>query len=209
MGKYSQNDEDIIIEQYFGNYIGTVLEIGSNDGKTLSNSLACIERGWMGHLLEPSEIAYNKLHDLHATNMFVMTYKLGIGTKTGYVKFFSSGEHLGKGDTDLLSTAKESELQRWKGTKNEFVQTEALLATWDDFLIMNIPESQRKFDLISIDVEGLDYDVLTQINLEEVKCKMLIVETNSVADEVYIHYCAKFGMKLHHKNYENLIFVKA
>lgn len=207
---YSQNNEEQLILDFFGpDFKGVVLDIGANDGKTLSNSLACIQRGWVGYLLEPSEIAYNKLHDLHATNMFVMTYKLGIGTKTGYVKFFSSGEHLGKGDTDLLSTAKESELQRWKGTKNEFVQTEALLATWDDFLIMNIPESQRKFDLISIDVEGLDYDVLTQIDLAEVKCKMLIVETNSVEDQKYIDYCSKFGMKLYHKNHENLIFVKA
>jgi FkbM family methyltransferase len=207
---YSQNNEEQIILDFFGpNFIGKVLDIGANDGKTLSNSLACIERGWIGHLLEPSENAYNKLHDLHAPNMFVRTYKLGIGNKTGFVKFYSSGEHLGKGDSDLLSTAKQSELKRWEGSKNNFIETEALLSTWDDFIIMNIPENQRNFDLISIDVEGLDYDVLSQINLEEVKCKMLIVETNSIADEIYIYYCAKFGMKLYHKNQENLIFVKA
>lgn len=206
---YSQNNEEKIILDYFGSeFTGMVLDIGANDGKTLSNSLACIERGWSALLLEPSEKAFNKLHDLHCANMYAVTYKLGIGTKTGFVNFYSSGEHLGQGDTDLLSTAKESELKRWDGTNNKFEKTEVLLSTFEDFLKLLLPET-KKFDLISIDVEGLDYDVLIQIDLNEVKCKMLIVETNSIDDQKYIDYCLKFGMKLHHKNHENLIFVKA
>ena len=64
------------------------------------------------------------------------------------------------------------------------------------------------FDLISIDVEGLDYDVLTQIDLTKCKCRMLIVETNGKENQKYIDYSATHGMTLMTQNAENLIFVK-
>ena len=42
---YSQNQEEQIILDYFNDVkVGHVLDIGANDGKTFSNSLALIER---------------------------------------------------------------------------------------------------------------------------------------------------------------------
>lgn len=205
---YSQNNEEEIIFKYFGpEFKGLVLDIGANDGKTLSNSFACIERGWRAYLLEPSEKAFDKLEKLHEMNHIVSCLKFGIGKETGVVEFFSSGSHLNESDSDLLSTFKESETKRWAGTKNEFKKEKAWLLTFKDFCKTYVRPQDYIFDLITIDVEGLDYDVLTQIDLKEHKVKMLIVETNSVDDQKYIDYCLSFGMKIHHKNHENLIFV--
>lgn len=206
---YSQNNEEKIILDYFGpEFKGVVLDIGANDGITLSNSRACIERGWNALLLEPSSKAYAKLIKLYGPDLSAICYNIGIGDKTGDVEFYSSGSHLGNGDTDLLSTAKESELKRWEGTDNKFEKTVVRLVTWSFFLEM-INKSLHKFDLISIDVEGMDYDVLLQIDLSYVQCKMLIVETNSIEDKKYIDLVCGQGYTLYHKNHENLIFVKA
>jgi len=58
--RYSQNNEQEIIENFFKRQENegsdlVLLSIGENDGKTLSNSLACIERGWRATLVEPSK----------------------------------------------------------------------------------------------------------------------------------------------------------
>ena len=58
MKDYSQNGEQKIILEYFQDkYKGKVLDIGANDGITLSNSRALIEKGWDGVLIEPAPSA--------------------------------------------------------------------------------------------------------------------------------------------------------
>ncbi len=110
---------------------------------------------------------------------------------------------MNQGDTSLLSSLKYEETVKWKDETFETTIVQALR------LEQVIAISKHKtFDLITIDVEGLDYDVLTQMDLDALECKMLIVESNSIEDQKYIDYCAKFGMKLHDKNYMNLTFIK-
>ncbi len=46
-----RNEEQVILD-YFGNKIGNLLDIGANDGITLSNSRKLIELGWSGDLIE-------------------------------------------------------------------------------------------------------------------------------------------------------------
>ena len=58
---YSQNFEDEVIAEYFGNFQGTLIDIGANDGKTLSNSHYIIEKGWKAHLFEPNKNVLEKL----------------------------------------------------------------------------------------------------------------------------------------------------
>lgn len=202
---YSQNDEQQRILDYFGNSLGTVLDLGANDGKTLSNSLKVIEIGWNGILVEPSKEAFRRLEKLHAQNEKVICFNTAISNIEGELEFFESGSHITKEDFSLLSTLKPSEMSRWIGSGTDFNPITVDAITFKTLLAKS---PFQKFDLITIDIEGLDYDVLTQINLREVECKMLIIETNSVDDNKFINYCAKYEMRLHHKNHENLIFVK-
>ncbi len=58
---YSQNNEEQIIIEYFKDFKGHLLDIGANDGLTLSNSRKLIELGWTGDLVEPSPNAFQKL----------------------------------------------------------------------------------------------------------------------------------------------------
>ena len=59
--RYSQNNEQDIIMQYFIGNRGTFLDIGANDGVTLSNTYALQQAGWGGVLVEPSEEAFNRI----------------------------------------------------------------------------------------------------------------------------------------------------
>lgn len=198
---YSQQGEQKIIIDFFKDFKGSLLDIGANDGATLSNSRALMEHGWNGVLVEPAPEALRKLSELYKDNKKASVIPYGISNKSGVFKFYDSDSHLKNGDTSLLSTFKPEEIDRWKGTQ-KFEEKEIECITYDELLSL----SDHIFDFITIDAEGLDFDILTQIDLTNTK--MVCVETNSVEDQKYIDYCLKFGMKLHHKNYCNLIFVR-
>jgi len=65
--------------------------------------------------------------------------------------------------------------------------------------------SSKMFDFITIDAEGMDYEILSQINLNEVGCKLICVEHNGKDIEKFKSYCQSFGMKEISRNGENLI----
>lgn len=202
---YSQNGEQRIITDFFLRRTGTFLDLGANDGSTLSNSRALSLIGWRGVCVEPAEIAFKKLRSLYADSPEIVCVNAAITTEDGPIDFYDSGTHLNKGDTSLLSTTRPEEMVRWKRSGEQFTKTTVRGITFRTLLA----ESPYKhFDFISVDCEGVDYEILTQIDLTEVGCQMLCVETNGKENEKFIAYAAGHGMTLHHKNYENLIFVK-
>lgn len=205
---YSQNHEDDLILQYFANTKSTVLEIGANDGKTLSNSLLFIENGWNAHLLEPNTLAFNKLLERHNDNNQVYCYKLGIAEESGIKTFYESGELLGQGDHSLVSSIDKKETSRWNGFVN-FKESEASFLTWEDFLKTHSIK-KNDFNYISIDAEGYDWIILKQIDLTKHNCEVLCVEWNSIPQMVALfeNYANCHGLFEIHRNAENIIFAK-
>jgi FkbM family methyltransferase len=199
---YSQNQEEKYITEYFKDFKGTLLDIGANDGKTFSNSLKLIENGWKAYLVEPSPKAFQKLKSLHNGNSNVECLTIAIGTANQKAMLHESGWHLHhKGDIGLLSSLKREETERWK--RVEFKESEVEVMDYKTFTDLI---GYHAFDFITIDAEGMDWEILSQIDLTYTK--MVCVETNSIETEKYINYCRGFGMRLIYKNAENIIMVK-
>ena len=201
---YSQHGEAKHIANYFKDYKGSLLSIGENDGKTFSNVLGLIELGWSAHLVEPSEIAFDKMKALHKENKLVQCYKFAITETDGLFDYYDSNSHLGNGDTSLLSTLVKSEIKRWKGTQI-FEEKKISGLSFKSFIKASQIEN---IDLISIDAEGMDFDILKQIDPVRLDVKMLIIETNSVDDKKYIDYMTSYGYKVMYRNFCNTIFIK-
>ena len=204
---YSQNKEDIAVWNFFKNRTsGTVLEIGANDGTTLSNSLFLIEQGWNACLIEPSSV-YSQLADKHKGNSKVSCFNMAIGNINGTIRFHESGAHVVNGsDKALVSTLIETEKDRWK--KVEFTETEVECRSfgywWNS-------AGNPMLDYISIDCEGMDVDILKQIDLTAVGCFCLCIEHNSNKDvfKEIDTYCKAAGLtKVLLYNAENVIYVK-
>lgn len=203
---YSQNNEEELIRRYFGESTGTFLSLGENDGITLSNVYACVQRGWSGTCVEPSEKCFAKLSELHKDNPLIECFNVAIADKCADMEFHESGEHAKQyyGENhSLLSSLKKDETVKW--TEETFTPTTVKAI---DFKTLVEKSKYKKWDLISIDCEGFDWEILTQIDLGEVGCKMLIVENNGTGQDKYIDYCSRFVMKLHATTPQNLIFVK-
>lgn len=200
---YSQSREESIINAYFEDFKGSLVDIGANDGVTLSNSRALIEKGWKAHLFEPSPKAFAKLQELYADNNKVKLHQIAVAEETGTLTFFESDSHAEKQygeNVGLLSTLKESEILRWKGTQ-VFEKIEVEAKTWRDTRI-------KKFDFINIDAEGLDWQILRQIDLSS--CSLVCVEFNNNRNlEILMkNYCEFYKLSLDYKTHENLIFCR-
>ena len=209
---FSQNEEEKYIIDFFKDVVGKkcLLSIGENDGKTLSNSFRLIElnteveNGWLADLIEPSPIAFEKLQSLHTINLAnVKCFQLAIGTESGIMDFHESGTHLGKGDTSLLSTLVPQEKERWKDTEWNVIPVQVL--TYADFK----SDTPYEYDFISIDAEGLDIEILKQIDLTHTK--LLCIEWNSIEQNKIdiLEYTSKFGMtKILYQSGENLLICR-
>jgi FkbM family methyltransferase len=210
---YGQNQEDRIVAEYFGDYAGNLLSIGENNGWHLSNCRALIEMGWSGIMVEPSPDAFLSLFTLYYDHPNVWCFNAAISDYTGKAVFYESGEHLGIGDTALLSTLDKNELKRWEGTSNHFEETEVLV--WDFKELQNNVRhhssgKRDKYQFISIDAEGLDLKILHQMDLKELDCRCLCIEHNGNPETFHRIEChaQDFGMKLLAKTPENVIYVK-
>lgn len=203
----SQNNETKIAIDYFKGRIGTMLDIGANNGTDLSNSYDLIQMGWSCICVEPSSV-FKELKELHGGNKKVSLHNVAIGETNGKLKFFESGAHVPNGtDKALVSTAVPQEMGRWKDV--DFEEVEVDVMTFNDFMLNNQHDS-KKIDYISLDVEGMEWAILQQINLGLYDVDLLCIEFNGNKQfgRTFRTYCANFGLKEIHRNAENIIFAK-
>lgn len=209
--KYSQNNEQEHILEYFkDNYGISVLDIGANDGKTFSNSLALIERGARAVLVEPSPTAFEKLMATHRGKPHqVQCVRAAIGSGSGVVDLHESGPHLpDSSDVALLSSVVPEETTRWKEAKRpvEFNTIQVNMITYAQ--LQQLAYCYH-FDFITIDAEGLDVQILRQINLAGTR--MVCVEHNGDQEAMKSieKYCSSFGLnRVIYCSGENLIMAR-
>jgi len=197
---YSQNEEEKYILQYLGDKVGSFIDIGANDGVTLSNTRALADRGWAGVLVEPSPTAFAKLKENYKDKEGFYFYQFALGITNGTLKFYDSGTHLNKGDHGLLSTLSSADYTKWMQT-TKYTEIEVQCFRWKTFLNRL---KLKAFDFISLDAEGLDYEILKQIDLRETSC--VCVEYNGDANLKLEFDKLMIGFKLLYTSPENLIY---
>jgi FkbM family methyltransferase len=202
---YSQNEEEKVILNYFGETKGTFLDVGANDGVTLSNTRALAEKGWCGVLVEPSPRAFSRLkanYSVMEKKGCIYMYPFALGETKGSVMLDESGPLISKTDVALVSTIVESEKKRFERTVT-YEKTSVECFTYRTFLNRL---SIKKFDFISIDAEGCDEVILKQIDVSETKC--ICIEWNGRPELKisFSQYLADF--KIIYTSAENLIFAR-
>ena len=201
---YSQNKEQEAILKYFGDFKGTFLDLGANDGQTLSNTRALAELGWCGCLVEPSPIAFSKLKKLYEESKkgCFYLYNCAVGLSNSSMPLHDSGQLLGVGDTGLVSTLVKKETERFSKTVS-YTDIDVKVYRWKTLLNRL---SIKKFDFVSIDIEGLDADVLDQMDLTDVKLLCIETNGNKELEKKIIEYTSKFGMEnVIYRSGENII----
>lgn len=201
---WSQNNEQLIIEDFFKDIKGTFLDLGCNDGITLSNTYALVKLGWAGLMVDASPKAYSRLIENMPFENDLTFMNCAVGKFDGEIILHESGELLGTGDTSLVSSTLEEETKRWGSLNMPFEDVKVPCRTFPSLLSQT---KQKQFDFISMDIEGMELEVLPQMDLKALGCKMICVEFNGKEKEKYDAIIEPQGYKLIHKNAENLIYI--
>lgn len=165
---FAQYGEDMIARTVF-DAIGvsrpSYLDVGAHHAQYLSNTYSCYEAGSSGVLIEPDPELFAKLKAARPRDTHL---NVGIGLEPGRLKFFRMS-------TPTLNTFAEAEAKRYEETGHKIVATVDIdVVTLNSVFERYFP---RGVDLLSIDVEGMDYDILRSLDTERFRPALICVET--------------------------------
>jgi len=203
MKNYSQNNEQDFILKLFGDFVGSFLDIGANDGETLSNTYALSQLGWAGTCIEASPAAYERLVKTHEGNNNLVLLNFAVGSYDGEIVLHESGELLGTGDIALVSSTRQDETERWSSLNMPFKDVKVPVFTFTSAMGRT---PQKTFEFVSVDIEGMEVEVIPQIDFAALGTKMCIIEWNGANAELFDGHMAKFGFTLIHTNAENRLY---
>jgi FkbM family methyltransferase len=199
---YSQSAEEQHILDYFGDFIGTFIDIGCNDCETFSNTRALALRGWKGVLIDPSPSAIKRCRELYKGHKGIYIYDYAISSHNGKAILQESGPLCSAADTGLVSTFHNHEKERFQKTV-KYDPIEVKTFKWKTARNRWII---KDFDMISLDIEGDEMNVLPDIDLS--KTRLICIEWNSKPElkNAYEKYLE--GFKVIYTSAENLVYAR-
>jgi len=168
---YSQSGETIAIRDILGNrgVNGIFVEVGANDGLTVSTTLGLLKDGWSGWSIEANPAVYRRLVGNLRSYPRARPINAAISPVRGRVKLF-----LGRADPGGLYSTLSTEDSGWfrKHRSESFVEVKGLPLS--DFLAeQQVPVH---FDLLLIDAEGMDFEILQTLDVARHRPVLIITE---------------------------------
>ena len=174
---YSQFGEDIILSFLFYHLNikkPTYLDIGANDPRYISNTYYFYEHGSTGVCIEPNKYLWKKYKKVRPKDTVL---NVGIGIEEeAEADFYQFPKH-----AHGLSTFSKKEALHWQETGMKGmgkINYEKIIKV----PLVNINTIIQKYfdkvpDFISIDVEGLDLAILSSLDFNKYKPKVICAET--------------------------------
>jgi FkbM family methyltransferase len=177
---FSQFGEDQLVWKFFGEKTtGFFVDVGANDPEELSQSHLLESKGWNGILVEPQSACCEKLREKrHRAQVFQVAC--------------GAPEQRGKAMLQLNSTGSKLASQEEANSSKDGYE-EVQVMTLDDILAQS-PHPQ--IDFLSIDVEGLELQVLRGFDILKHRPRLMIIEDN-LPNRLKVHaYIKKHGYRL-------------
>lgn len=204
---YSQTGEDLIVFNLF-NHLGisqpTYFDIGANDPIQYSNSYFFYLRGSKGVCVEPNPVLVEKFRSKRPKDT-ILEVGISIDGRVSADYYMMSWHEF-----NTFSKERAVEIQNHYGGKNniERVVERELISVMDVF-DKHIGISPN---FLSLDVEGLDFEILKQIDFSRMSPDVFCVETLSLSEPGLKSSTELFflerGYSLFAHTYVNSLFVK-
>lgn len=164
---FSQEGEDIILSELFmGNNKGSFVDLGAYHPVQFSNTYSLYCSGWRGINVDatPGRMKmFNRIRK-HDTNV-----ELGISHSGGTLNFFRFTE----GALNTFDESRLPELESYGYSPIEVLKINTM-NIMDFFEKYNV---ERDFDLLDVDIEGMDEVVIKDIDWEKYRPKVVLTET--------------------------------
>lgn len=193
---------------------GFFLDIGAYDGVVLSNTCFLEQMGWRGILVEPilplceraaaARPRSRVIHAAAAAPNHPATARFTITKNVPVLSFLHA-------DADHV--------ERCRREGAEFIEVEVPLVTVDEILLYErrnpgpagspwVPRRGWCIDLVSIDVEGMELEVLDGFSLDRFKPRVLVIENDRPAGAAIEPYLAERGYRKFHRQKINDFYVR-
>ena len=200
---YSQEGEDMVLRRLFEKQkTGFYVDVGAHHPKRFSNTYFFYKLGWRGinvDAMPGSMTAFNRMRPRD------INIEKPVSNKKQLLTYYAFNEPALNGFSKELSEERDG-----KGSYFVKFTKDIETSTLEEILDNNLPKAQT-IDFLSIDVEGLDFNVLRSTNLEKYHPKVILVEIlNSSLVDIQVNEIYKFltdaGYELYAKAVNTVIF---
>ncbi|WP_347485395.1 FkbM family methyltransferase [Vandammella animalimorsus] len=197
---YAQNFEDVILWRALGHVEnGFYIDIGAQDPKIDSVSLAFYERGWRGVSVEPVPAYADRLRQARPGE-FVEQVAIGLESAPSTLHIFPD-TGLSTADAEVASRHTQSGFKAIESTV-QFMTLDALLSKYGG----------REIHWLKVDVEGLEFSVLKSWEKSPIRPWVLLVEstapsTQHPTHEAWEHLLIEKGYQFSHFDGLNRFYV--
>lgn len=172
---YSQCGEDLILQQLFivlGVSKVRYLDIGAHHPTYLSNTYLFYENGGNGVCVEPDPALFKEFGKKRPRDTHL---NCGVGIVPGEADFFVMS-------TSTLNTFSKEEAERYQsyGQQRIMKTIRIKLETINNIFRKNFEKSPN---LVSLDVEGLDYLILQNFDFDKYRPEVFCLETLSYTED--------------------------
>lgn len=205
---YSQCGEDMILEYLFNALkINPVsyLDIGAHHPTYLSNTYLFYEKGGKGVCIEPDPSLFAAFPEKRPRDTHL---NCGVGIQSGQADFYVMS-------TSTLNTFSKEEAQRYESYGNQRILKvfPMMIRTVNDIIERHFEKCP---DLVSLDVEGLDYAILQNFDFSRHRPSVFCLETLSYTEDKserklteIIELMHERGYLTYADTYINTIFVES
>lgn len=201
---YSQEGEDLILDRIFDSKKnGFYIDIGAHHPFRFSNTYKFYKRGWRGINIDAMPGSMKLFSQTRSRDINI---ECGIAKKEEKLKYFIFNEKA-LNTFSIIEAESKNNLDNYKILKVEEIMTKPLSSILTEYLPDNV-----KIDFITIDVEGLDIEVLESFDLNKYKIPFILVEDLiSDLDEILISsksykYLKSYNYKIIAKTKNTLIY---
>jgi FkbM family methyltransferase len=165
---YAQSGEDLIADIELGKKkTGFYVDIGAYHPKLFSNTYLFYKKGWMGVCVEPNLSMGGIFKFARPNDIFL---NCGVGIDRSAMEYFEFNDSAANTFSSVQAHKNEKEAGRKLLSKRQ-IETKTL----KDILDQYVPKKQG-IDLLSVDVEGLDEEVLRSGDWKRYRPKVVICE---------------------------------
>lgn len=190
---YSQQGEDIAIERFFQwKPEGFYVDVGAFHPITYSNTYKFYQRGWKGINIEPNPDSIARFNEVRPNDI---NLNFGISSSKQTLSYYKFNE-------PALNSFSKEHAEAWAARPGFKLEATLKVETFplSEVLEKHLPKGQP-IDFMSIDVEGLDLQVLQSNDWNRFRPRLLVVEESiygytSLAESPIISYLAGQGYNL-------------
>ncbi len=178
---YSQDGEDMILKSFYENqknYKGFYVDVGAHHPVRYSNTYFFYKKGWKGINIEPTPTAIRLFNLFRSRDI---NLNLGVAEKPSKLTFYCFNE-------PALNTFSE-EVALSVDKKEKYFITKKLevdVLPLRDILKKHVPPG-AKIDFLTVDVEGLDFEVLKSNDWDNFSPEYLLVEGHATFEEIFTY----------------------